>query len=232
MNIINASYTILTDIDGIQILKNIEKVGRVCYKSEDKITEDGESAIKFCKMIVNNHHEAMLEHGGSISVLFTEDRGVTHEHVRHRIASFAQESTRYCNYSQDKFGGDINVINIEPGLRVENKYTEDQINKILDIWQDAMKKAEESYMSMIEAGATPQMARSVLPQSVKADITITANIREWRHILSLRAAGVTGKPHPQMVEVMVPLLKEFHERIPVLFDDIYEAAIEKGYIDE
>ena len=124
MQTVKAGFEILTPISdgGIKELQHIEKIGRVCYKSEDKITEDGESAKKFVSMLINNHHEAMLEHG-VISVLFTVDRGVTHEMVRHRIANFAQESTRYCSYQQDKFGSEITYIDLEPGIKIEGKKT-------------------------------------------------------------------------------------------------------------
>lgn len=228
MNVLSPEAKIIDKerINGLDVLKRIEKVGRVCYKSEDKITEDGESAKKFVRMLIKNEHEAMIENTDNISVLFTVDRGVTHELVRHRPASFAQESTRYCNYSQEKFGGDINVINIKTGIETEGKIVDPMvIGELVAEWTNAMQDAEKHYMRMLELGATPQIARSVLPTSVKADITVTANLREWRHILKLRAVGTTGRPHPQMVEIMVPLAKEFHELIPVVFDDIYEELV-------
>lgn len=219
MNKLNAKYEILNSIDGIKELQHIEKIGRVCYKSEDKITEDGESAKKFVKMLINRGHEAMIEHS-SLSVKFTVDRGVTHELVRHRIASFAQESTRYVNYSLDKFGNEINVINIEPGIYFDNKMknmSAEEIAFVLAEWDSAMSDAERHYMKMLEFGATPQIARSVLPNSTKADITITANYREWRNFFKLRTENVA---HPQMREVTIPLLNELKEKLPVIFDDI------------
>ena len=200
----------------------IESIGRVCYKSNDKITQDGESAKKFVTTLIKSKHEAMLEHS-CLSVLFTVDRGVSHEQVRHRIASFAQESTRYCNYGKDKFGKEINVIDLEPGIRNDpgmQKLLEVDIANIMNEWLCAMEDAERHYMKMIDLGATPQIARSVLPQSTKTEITITANYREWRHFFKLRAVGATGKPHPQMVEVAEPLLCEVSKRIPIVFDDI------------
>ena len=220
MKVVKAGYQVLTHISdgGIEELKHIEKIGRVCYKSEDKITEDGESAKKFVKGLISRNHEAMLEHG-FISVLFTVDRGVTHEIVRHRVASFAQESTRYCSYDKGKFGSEIKYIDIEPGIRIEGRKAQDT-SKILSEWYQACSDAEKHYMKMIELGASPQIARSVLPNSVKSDITVTANYREWRHIFKLRALGVTGNPHPQMVEIMKSLLNEFQDRLPVLFDDL------------
>lgn len=221
MNILKASYEILTPIsDGaIEELKHIEKIGRVCYKSEDKITENGESAKRFVKMLINNHHEAMIEHS-TLSVLFTCDRGVSHEMVRHRIASFAQESTRYVNYAKDKFGSEIAVIDLIDGINLDSKMRNadaDTIGEIYSEWLKAMKDAEKHYMNMIELGAPPQIARSVLPNSTKTNITITANYREWRTFFKLRTAN---DAHPQIREVAIPLCRELQQRIPVVFDDI------------
>lgn len=209
MKVIEPSYEILTEISkgGIKELKHIEKIGRVCYKSEDKITEDGESAKKFVKMIINRGHEAMIEHS-SLSVKFIVDRGVSHELVRHRIASFAQESTRYCNYSKDKHGGEITFI--KPCFFEENS---DKYNR----WCSAMICCEKLYTLLLKDGATPQEARSVLPNSTKTEITITANYREWRNFFKLRTAKAA---HPQMREVTVPLLTELKKRLPIIFDDI------------
>lgn len=208
MKTIKAGYEILTPITGEE-LKLIEIVGRTCYKSEDKITDD--SAKKFVQMLIDRKHEAMLEHS-SLTIKFICDRGVSHELVRHRLASFGQESTRYCNYSGDKFGKELTFISPcffefgSPGYHD---------------WFVAMHNAEDSYMSLIENGATPQEARSVLPNSIKTEVVMTANYREWRHFFKLRAARATGPAHPQMEEITQPLLKELHERIPVIFDDIY-----------
>lgn len=221
MNILKASYEILTPISegGIKELQHIERIGRVCYKSEDRITEDGESAKKFVKMLISACHEAMIEHS-TLSVLFTVDRGVSHEMVRHRIASFAQESTRYVNYSKEKFGNEINVIDLEDGIRLDGrmaKLSGEAIDGILTEWRRAMEDAEKHYMAMIELGATPQIARAVLPNSTKTNITITANYREWRNYFRLRTAS---DAHPQIREVSIPLLQELKQRIPVVFDDI------------
>ena len=221
MNILKAGFEILTPISegGIEELKHIEKIGRVCYKSEGKITEDGESAKKFVKMLIDRGHEAMIEHS-SLSVKFVVDRGVSHELVRHRIASFAQESTRYVNYSLEKFGNEINVIDIRNGIDLDNKMKNmdsDTISVIMGEWCLAMEDAEKHYMKMIELGATPQIARSVLPNSAKTEITISANYREWRNFFKLR---VPNTAHPQMREVTIPLLKELKCRLPIIFDDI------------
>ena len=221
MRKVNAGFEILTPISegGIKELQHIEKIGRVCYKSEDRITEDGESAKKFVRMLIRNGHEAMIEHS-SLSVKFTVDRGVSHELVRHRIASFAQESTRYCNYANNKFGGECTYIDITPGMNLDTKMknmSKEEINAVYDEWVFAMEDAEKHYMRMLELGATPQIARSVLPNSTKTEITITANYREWRNFFKLR---VPKTAHPQMREVTIELLKEFKTRIPVIFDDI------------
>lgn len=224
MKIWKAGYEILTPIsDGaIEEFKHIEKIGRVCYKSENLITEDGESAKKFVQMLVNNNHWAMLEHS-TLSVMFFVDRGVSHELVRHRLAGFAQESQRYVNYSKDKFKNEINIVDIRKGIELDpqmKKLSSFEIDAIFSTWFIAMSDAEKSYMELIKLGASPQIARSVLPNSTRTTITITANYREWYHILSLRAVGTTGKPHPQMLEVMVPLLKELQEKIPIVFDNL------------
>ena len=221
MVILKPSYEILTPISpgGVDELKHIERIGRVCYKSENKITDDGESAKKFVRMLINNKHEAMIEHS-SLSVLFTCDRGVSHEMVRHRIASFAQESTRYVNYAKDKFGNEISVIDILGGIQRDSKmqnFDSDLIGQIYTEWYDAMNDAERHYMNMIELGATPQIARSVLPNSTKTNITITANYREWRTFFKLRTAP---DAHPQIREVAIPLCKELQSKIPVVFEDI------------
>lgn len=209
MRIIKPSYEILTEISegGIKELQHIEKIGRVCYKSEDKITEDGESAKKFVKMLIDRGHEAMIEHS-SLSVKFTVDRGVSHELVRHRIASFAQESTRYCNYSKDKF--DNSVTFIKP------VFFDDDSDEY-EIWCNSMEDAEDYYFMLLDEGCSAQEARSVLPNSTKTEITITANYREWRNFFKLRTAKAA---HPQMVQVTRPLLKELKTRLPIIFDDI------------
>lgn len=216
MRIVNAGYTIMSDISdgGIKELQLIERIGRICYKSEDKITPDGESAKRFVKMLIDRQHEAMLEHS-SLSVMFTVDRGVTHELVRHRIMSFAQESTRYCNYANGKFGNEITVV--KPVFWDEGSIEYDR-------WRRACQSAEDSYIKLIQSNAQPQEARSVLPTSTKADITLTGNYREWRHFFRLRAADATGPAHSQMKEVTRPLLDELHYAIPVVFDDIWESV--------
>ena len=210
MKIINASYRIETPIDGAEILKRIEKAGRTCYKSEDRITD--ESAESFVRKLIERGHESVLEHE-SITVRFVCDRGISHEIVRHRIASFSQESTRYCNYSNDRFGHEITFI--KPCFLKEGTVA-------YVLWSTAMHLANIMYSDMLSEGCTPQEARSVLPNSTKTEVVMTANLREWRHFLKLRTAKAA---HPQMRELTVPLLKELQERIPVVFDDIKEDNI-------
>lgn len=218
MKIIQPAYEIIdTGQEGIKALKHIEKIGRTCYKSENLITED--SAKRFVANLIKNEHEAMIEHV-SITVLFTTDRGVSHESVRHREASFAQESTRYCNYGKDKFGKEITYIDLSGAMALEGyDVGVDKAVAIYDEWVLACKDAERHYFRMLELGASPQIARSVLNHSTKTDIWITANLREWRHILKLRT---DKSAHPAIREIMIPLLRDLHMRYPVVFDDIFD----------
>lgn len=204
MKIIKAEYKIMTPLNGPEILKNIESCGRVCYKSEDKIAEG--SAEKFVGGIIKRGHEAVLEHY-SFTVRFIVDRGVSHEIVRHRLASYCQESTRYCNYSKDEFGNEITVI--EPCWFVDSGQE--------SRWRKACEDAEKWYFELLDYGCTPQEARAVLPNSLKTEVVMTANLREWRHFLKLRTDKAA---HPQIREVALPLLKELKTMIPVVFDDI------------
>ena len=206
-------------IEGHKILKHIEKIARTCYKSEDLIND--ESAEKMIKKLIKMNHLAMIEHA-SVSVLFTCDRGVTHEIVRHRVASYAQESTRYVNYSKDKFGNEIGYIDIAGGIALDTKMKDlpvETIDAIISEWHQACIDAEKHYMKMLELGATPQIARSVLNNSTKSDINVTMNLREWRHFFELRC---DTPAHPQMRELVIPLLKEMSEVIPIVFDDLVE----------
>lgn len=205
MKVIKPYFEIMDSINGEEIIKKIEICGRVCYKSEDSITN--ESACKFIRSIIQKGHESVLEHE-KITVRIVCDRGVTHEIVRHRLASYSQESTRYCNYSKDKFDGEISFI--KPCFWDENS-----IN--YKLWECSMKEAEQTYMKLIASGATAQEARSVLPNSLKTEIVVTMNLREWRHFFKLRTSD---RAHPQMREIAKPILEEFKIRIPIIFDDI------------
>lgn len=205
MKVIKPSVEIVSSTRYEDLLRLVEMAGRVCYKSEDKIKAD--SAEKFISGIINRGHEAVLEHG-VISVKFICDRGVSHEIVRHRLASYCQESTRYCNYHQYKFGDEITVIQpcfFEPGY------------ELYDRWYAACEEAEKSYFNLLDMGAIAQEARSVLPNSLKTEVVMTANIREWRHFLKLRCSE---RAHPQMREVALMLLRIFVEKYPVFFQDL------------
>lgn len=205
MKIISPSVEILTPLDGTAVLRHIEQCGRVCYKSEGKTTES--SAPAFVANIIKRGHEAVLEHF-DITVKFICDRGVSHEIVRHRMASYCQESTRYCNYAKDDFGNEITVI--------EPYYLDAQG---LYLWRRACEAAEASYFELLNWGCTPQEARAVLPNSLKTEVVMTANLREWRHFFKLRTAPAA---HPQMREVAKMLLKQMREMVPVVFDDCGE----------
>lgn len=205
MKIIKPGYEILTPINGVEILKHIEACGRVCYKSEHKITKD--SYLSFVKGLIKRGHEAVIEHY-SLSVRFTCDRGVSHEIVRHRVASYCQESTRYCNYSNDAFNSEITVI---------KPLFFDESSQGYELWREACENAENSYFKLLDYGCTPQEARAVLPNSLKTEIVMTANLREWRHFFKLRTSTAA---HPQIREVAVPLLNELKSLIPVVFDNI------------
>ena len=188
--------------EGYTIEGWIEKAGRTCYKSEDKITE--ESAPKFVRMIRKRGHHAMLEHA-VISAVIVADRGLTHELVRHRLASYAQESTRYCNYGKGKFGGEITVVE-QPGMNEDQR----------GIWEEAMLDAEHSYLELLENKVHPQIARSVLPIGLKTEIVITANLREWMHIFKMRC---DTPAHPIIRGVALDILNKLNERLPSLYEE-------------
>ena len=213
MKIINPSFEILSPVDGQAILQHIERCGRVCYKSEDKITDT--SAQTFVGSIIKRGHEAVLEHA-SVTVKFVVDRGVSHEIVRHRLAAYCQESTRYCNYSKDGFGRQVTFI--QPHFL-------DRGTRGWELWVLACEQAEKAYFDLLNWGCSPQEARAVLPNSLKTEVVMTANLREWRHFFKLRTAPAA---HPQMREVTIPLLRRMQELIPVVFDDIKLPAKDWG----
>lgn len=212
MILIKPSFKILTDTN-YDMLRRIERAGRTCYKSEAKITQT--SCSDFVRKIIKSGHESVLEHE-FISICFVVDRGVSHELVRHRLASFSQESTRYCNYK----GGVTFVIppwvEIEPGAFLET-FDISTLRPIDKFWFASMLMAQNLYMILLEQGWSPQQARSVLPNSLKTEIVMTANLREWRHILKLRTDKAA---HPQMREIMCPLLDVLKEELPEVFGDI------------
>lgn len=258
MKIIKPSFIIEDVVDGDEILKNLEKYGRTCYKSEGlshgkkfvielagkeieinawecaTVVNDylvlsekrkellakeigfdyipqvtvpllriiPASSKKFIQKIIESGHETILEHE-KVTVRIICDRGVTHEIVRHRIASYSQESTRYCNYSNEKFGGEITFIQPDFELSSEDK--------------ELLKIIESHYLLRLKQGLSPQQTRYFLPNGLKTEIVMTMNLREWRHFFKLRCSP---KAHPQMREITIPLLEEFRKLIPVVFDDI------------
>ena len=204
MKTIKAEAKILFPVDGQEMLRRIEFIGRKCYQSGDKITAD--SAEAFVRGLIKRGHESVLEHC-SFTADFICDRGVTHEIVRHRIASYTQESTRYCNYSKGKFGSQITVI--EPPFVTGSEAH--------DIWDAACREAEYYYFKLLDIGLTPQEARGVLPHNLKTELVMTTNLREWRHFFRLRTDPAA---HPQMREAASMLLAESKEQMPVFFDDI------------
>ena len=212
MIVVRPSIEILTDTSYETMLRKIERIGRVCYKSEDKIAEG--SAEGFIRAIIKRGHESVIEHE-SISVRVTCDRGVTHEIVRHRIASYSQESTRYCNYTSDKFSNQISCIDIATGFSYDMNDPADR--KKWEIWQGAMEAAEKHYFEMIDAGAKPEEARSVLPNSLKTEIVMTMDLREWRHFIRLRGSRAA---HPPIAEITAQIRDEFVKRYPVFFEDL------------
>lgn len=197
----------LTEADPTRLMKHLEAMGRICYQSEDAITD--KSYEPFLKGIIKRGHEAVLEHA-SVTAVVTCDRGITHEIVRHRIAAYCQESTRYCNYSKGKFGNEITVV--EPPFW-------DPDGPEYQVWHDACAQTEAAYFELLGMGCTPQEARDVLPNSLKTQIAITMDMREWRHFFRLRC----GKgAHPQMVEIACKGLVEFYDYFPCLFEDVYK----------
>ena len=231
MKIIEQSHEIL-HIDGID---RIERAARTCYKSEEKIgcrcpsraefhgcpnafpycEPDEEncahcaehSSARMIRQLIKRGHHAMLEHG-SATVRFITNRGVTHELVRHRMASFGQESTRFVSY------GGKGIEFIRP------VWCDKDSRQAFGEWQVQMQIAEDSYNHLLELGWRPEQAREVLPNALKTEIVVTANYREWMWIFQLRAIGTTGRPHPQMQALMIPLLEEFKSRVPAVFDDL------------
>ncbi len=205
MKIIKPSVELVEEIDAAAIMKKIERAGRVCYKSEGNIKDD--SAEKFIRGIIKRGHESVIEHA-TVSFKIICDRGVTHELVRHRLASYSQESTRFCDYTAGKFGGELTFI--KPCF-----WSED--NENFQLWKATMAQLEKNYLTLRANGAKPEEARSILPNSLKTEIFVTMNLREWRHFLKLRTAKAA---HPQMREVALKIYKILVEKLPAVFDDI------------
>ena len=193
------------DYDGVKIMKRIERACRMCYRSEGSITEDSyKSLLKNC---ISRGHESVLEHE-KVSVRIRADIGTYKDLTRHRFASFSVESTRYCNYGKNKFDNEIKIIkpcHIEEGT------------ELYDMWKEAIEDMEKHYLAMSKAGAIPDQLRMILPHSTAAEYSMTANIREWKHILSLRCSNHT---HPSIRQVLIPLLLKFKEDMPEIFGDV------------
>lgn len=211
MKLIKSKVEILTSINGDEIIKTIASVARTCYKSEANSTKEKDEAL--VKRLIESKHEAMLEFV-DVTVKFTCSRAISHELVRHRLCSFAQESQRYCNYSKDKFNHEISFI--APSWLDE----QDQIKYNLFI--KSLQDAEHNYMILTAEGCSAQEARDVLPNATKTEINMKANLREWRHFLDLRCSSAA---HPDMRYLALDLLKQVHEQIPIIFDDLYEEYV-------
>lgn len=228
MKLIKPYTEILTKVDSNEVLKTIESVARTCYKSEYKITDD--SARKLVSSLIKSGHDAMIEFF-DITVKFVCDRGVSHEIVRHRVASYAQESTRYCNYSKDKFGNELTFIlpcwtrlqegrygyeidNDRMTLKPYSALSESNMRILM-----TLARCEHNYFELLLCGSSPQEARAILPNALKTEINVKMNLREWRHFFNLRCAPAA---HPQMRELTIPLLEKMHNLVPIIFDDLYE----------
>jgi thymidylate synthase (FAD) len=226
MQVIKPSYEIVNEPDWDQVTMGLEKAIRVCYKSEKNITPD--SANKLIRNIIERGHESTLEHH-SMTIRFVCDRGVSHELVRHRLCSFSQESTRYVNYSPDGKNNEGDMQFILP-CWMDDKYLgawhtrwdnfiaeQDDYESGAVHWLSAMEGAQGLYNELIEKGWNPEHARSVLPNSLKTEIVMTTNMRDWRHIFMLRCDKTA---HPQMRELMMPLWAELSTKCPTLFDSV------------
>ena len=204
-------------IDGIQIMKKIERACRTCYRSEGNISEDSyKNLLKNC---INRGHESVLEHE-KVSIRMYCDIGVYKDLTRHRFASFSIESTRYCSYDKDKYGNEIKCIN--------PSYIEDKA--VYEEWKKSMEEIEKRYMKMKELGATTDMCRLILTHSTAAEVTMTADIREWKNILELRTSN---KAHPAIRQLLIPLLKYFQKEMPEIFENVeYDKDFdEKNYAE-
>lgn len=229
MYVTNPSFDFVNRPDAELILNTIETAYRICYRSDPSDNRDA-----FIKSKISIGHESPLEHA-NISVIITTNRGVSHEIVRHRIASYSQESTRYCNYSKDKFDNQITFIRPEwcseaiLGAWDQHRYEDllkaeslpgSGISKYEVSWLRDCLTTESNYLQILTEGYSPQQARDVLNNSVATKIMVTMNVREWRHFFKLRALGTTGKPHPEMQQFTIPMLCEFKKSIPIVFDDL------------
>lgn len=214
MKIVQAQITPVTPLNGHTILKRIEEIARTCYRSEDKITDDGKSAEQIVRALVKAGHWAMLEHA-TISMRYLSNIAAYKDLTRHRHGSYAIESTRYCSYNKGKFGNEIKFLD-------PIEVPKDTI--MYQVWLNAMEQAEKNYMTLASMGAKPDELSLVLPQSTAAEFVITANLREWNHIFNLRAVGHS---RPCVKQIMQPTLEMFHSEIPIVFDDVYKKMVEE-----
>jgi thymidylate synthase (FAD) len=229
VKIIQHSHEILTSLNGEEILKFIESIGRIAYRSQDKITED--SAFKFIKNLINREHLSVIEHF-NVSVKMITCRSITHEIVRHRLASYTQSSTRYIDSDKDgcifiiphwinwydkKIILDKSIFDFKESDHLMKFIDEYKLDEITTIWLSEMWDSEQDYRRLRELGVPPQNAREILPNSTETEICMTANLREWRHFFKLRTSP---QAHPDMQLLTRPILKEFQSKIPIIFDDI------------
>ena len=211
------SNVIFDEINAKEIYKKLEKHIRVCYKSEDKINEN--SHEKLISLIMQKQHHSVLEHC-SISARIICDRGVSHEIVRHRIGAYSQESTRYCNYGKDKFGGVTFIIPSHIDMKeVEYEVLDGVSISNIDerFFLFALSVAEQHYLGLLEHGWTPQQARAVLPNATKTEIDVTYNLRQWRHFIQMRA---TEYAHPDMKVIADYIKLTLQRELPLIFGDL------------
>lgn len=213
MKIVEAQIIPLTQINGMEIIKHLENIARTCYKSHDKTTDDGQSALRLLRNLKNAGHDSMFEHY-TISMRYITNIAAYKDLTRMRKASFAIESTRWCSYNKDKFGKELTFIRPVEIPKDSLKYK---------IWLNAMEQAEKNYMDMASMGATADELSLILPQSTAAEVNITTNLRHWNHIFGLRAIGHS---RPCVKQIMQPTLEMFHKEIPILFDDVYNKMME------
>lgn len=211
MKLVKPKVEVLDKLNGTQILKRIEKIARTCYKSEDKISEDDSSARKLVTNLINSKHEAMLEFV-DITVKFTCSRSIAQEITRHRLASFAMESQRFCAYNKDKFGNEVTFV--LPSWVNDNESTE--------LFIQTLKNTELTYFELLNKGLKAQESREVLPNATKTELNMKCNLREWRHFFNLRCSQAA---HPDIRVLALDLLKQFHDRIPIIFDDLYDKYV-------
>lgn len=226
MKLVRPSVEILDNINGDEILKRLEQVARTCYKSEDKITESTDSAKKLIGTIMQVHHESILEFV-DITVKFTCSIGCAREITRHRVGSYTQESTRYCNYSKDKFDNQLTFIIPKWSMLKPGEYTIDDVLENAEprdcLFLENCKNSELIYNRLVKLGCRAEEARDILPLCTKTEINVKYNLREWRHFFTLRCSD---KAHPEIRLLARTLLKRFHNEIPLIFDDLYEQYIE------